>query len=180
MTVRSPLLLAALLISAPAAAQTPRTFTTPPPPPTECTIECPAGPTGPMGPPGQPGPPGPPGPPAPPVPPCVLKPFDLVLPEGWVTLRAAVPVPATGCALILLYSAELDYAAMLDPLTGLAQLVPINGRTHLGVTFQSVEVLTPSFHLWTGTNPQTGRVTTWGHEWRTTWPWVPMPGFTFQ
>lgn len=169
MRFRSPLLLAALLVAAPASGQ--QTFTSPTPQ-TGCPVQCPPGPTGPMGPRGPKGEPGPPGSPAPPVPPWTLKPYDLTLPPGVVTLRELVPVP--GGHFILIYSAPLGHAALIDPRTGMAQIVPLDPRVHGGLIPESVRAITSNFFEWTVGG------TTWGHFWRTEWPWTPMPGWSWR
>lgn len=139
--------------------------------PPACTV-CPAGPPGPRGPKGEPGPPGPQGPPGPGVAPWTLRPYDLHLPPGVVTLRETVAVP--GGHFVLIYSAPLHHAALIDPRSGLAQIVPIDPALHGGLTPDGVRAITPSFFEWTVGG------TTWGHPWRTSWPWTPMPGWTWR
>jgi hypothetical protein len=155
-----------LAAGVPVVAQTrpdpfsPLTGTTTPP---ACTV-CPPGPQGPPGPKGEPGPPGPPGPPGS-TPTCSPRPFDLTIPKHLITLRTVVP----GC-FYLVYSAPLAHAALIDLNTGLAQIQPVDAQIHLGVVFDYVEVVNPTFFLWGAGG------TTWGHPWRVNWPWEPMPG----
>jgi hypothetical protein len=163
-----PLTIVLLLLAAPAAAQS--TFTTPPPP-TECTITCPAGPPGPPGPRGPAGPAGPQGPPGVSVSPAPwqLRPYDLRIDPSWdVTIDELVPVP--GGHLKLLYSRALHLAALIDPRTCLAQLIPIDPALHGGLVPERFKAITPSFYEWSvGT-------TTWGHPWPlANWPWVALP-----
>jgi len=134
----------AVLAAAPAAAQVPQTYTTPKPPPCVC----------------------------PQTPPWTLRPFDLTLPAHLITLRATVPVP--GGAFLLVYSAPLAHAALIDPRSGLAQILPVDPGIHHGVVFDGVEVLTPTFFVW-----RAGDVA-WGQPWHTAAPWVPMPGWSWR
>lgn len=139
------LVLAALLAAAPVAAQqTAQTYTPPKPPPCVCQ----------------------------PTPPWTLRPFDLTLPAHLITLRTTVPVP--GGAFLLVYSAPLAHAALIDPRTGLAQILPVDPGLHHGVVFDGVEVLTPSFFVW-----RSGDVA-WGQKWHSAAPWVPMPGWSWR
>ena len=104
--------------------------------------------------------------------PWALKPFDPAIPASLITLRTAVPAP--GGAYLLLYSAPLAAAALIDPRTGLAQILPVDPATHHGIVFDGVEVLTPSFFIW-----RSG-ATSWGQPWHTDAPWVPMPGWSWR
>lgn len=182
-----PFTCSALLIASTLSAQTrtPSTGWPPPPPPTECTtITCvgkvgPQGPAGPQGVPGKPGAPGPKGEPGPPgasaQPPTswTLRPYDLVLPADWqITIDELVPVP--GGHFRMLYSAKYHVAALVDPRNGQAQLIPIAPASHGGMTPEKFRAITPEFFEWTVGD------TTWGHPWRPSWPWVPMPGWTWR
>jgi hypothetical protein len=184
MTFRCPLVLAALLVAAPAQAQFTGTY--PPPQPT-CTVKCPAGPAGPQGPAGPRGPAGPqgiPGPPGvsltPPSGPRTLRPFDLAI-RG-VAINASAVVKDGAQTYLLVYSAQLKAAALIDVATGLAQ---IQAQFDAGVgphpkhpgelvPFDKVEVLAPrSFAWW-------HRGAVWSYDWDSSLPWVAMPGWTWR
>lgn len=166
------LLAVALVLTAFAAGDTGAT-TTP------CiTCQTKVGPPGPDGPPGPPGPTGPQGPQGPKgepgasCAPWVLRPYDLTIPAHLVTLRGTVPVP--GGHFVMVYSAPLKAAALIDPRTGLAQIVPIDPKFHGNVVADGFRAITPTFFEWTA-----GDVT-WGEKWRSDWPWVPMPGWKWR
>jgi len=106
------------------------------------------------------------------VPPWTLRPFDLALPAHLITLRAAVPVP--GGAFLLLYSAPLGHAALIDPRNGLAQILRVDPRIHRGVVFDRVAAITPSFFVWGAGDVE------WGQPWHPDAPWVPMPGWIWR
>lgn len=174
------LLLSAVVADLWAQTSSPLTF---PPPPTGC-YTCPPGPKGPKGDPGPPGPAGPAGPQGPEGPegpqgppgaqptPWELRPYDLTLPKHLITLRETVPVP--GGHFVMIYSAPLRHAALIDPRTGMAQIIPIDPRIHGGRVADGFRAITPTFHEWTA-----GDIT-WGHPWRSDWPWVPMPGWVWR
>lgn len=131
----------------------------------------PAGPQGPAGPVGPQGPQGPQGECKTPEP-WVLRPYDLTLPAHLITLRE--PVPVNGGAFIMIYSAPLKVAALVDPRTGLAQIIPIDPAFHGNVVADGFRAITPTFFEWTA-----GDVT-WGQPWHTDWPWTPMPGWVWR
>lgn len=134
-----PLLLLLLLATTPAAAQMPQTYTPPKPPPCVCQ----------------------------PTPPWQLRPYDLTVPAHLVTLRGVVPVP--GGHFVMLYSAPLKLAALIDPRNGTAQVIPIDPKFHGGVVADGFRAITPTFFEWTA-----GDVT-WGQPWHSDWPWVALP-----
>lgn len=133
------------LAAAPAAADQLTTSTYQPPPPPRCECQCK---------------------------PWVLKPYDLVLPAQIVTLRATVPV--CGGHFVMIYSAPLQRAALIDPRSGQAQIIPIDPKFHGNVVADGFRAITPSFFEWTAGD------TTWGEPWRTDWPWQPMPGWKWR
>lgn len=174
-----PLLIAPLfaLFASQALAQVPRTFY-PPEPPTECTVTCPEGPPGPRGIPGPPGPPGPPG--TTPTGPRTLRPFDLAI-RG-VAINTSAVVKDGTATYLLVYSAQLKAAALIDVSTGLAQIqaqyvagVGADPR-HPGelIAFDKVEVLSPRTFAWW----HHGVV--WSHTWDDSLAWVPMPGWSWR
>jgi hypothetical protein len=188
MTRLAPFVVAALLVATTAHAQYTGTTTPPPPTCTTCTGKQgppgPAGPQGPIGPRGPKGEKGDPGAPGAPgvveVGPRTLRAFDLFIPRVAITASAIVTDgPAT---YLLVYSAALKAAALIDVATGLAQiqsqfdaLVGPDAR-HPGelIPFDRVEVLAPRAFAWWH------RGAVWSHNWDEALPWVPMPGWTWR
>lgn len=161
----------------------------------------PAGPAGPRGPKGEPGPPGPqgepgvgtPGPegpagPAGPAGTCncgsgpVVPPFDIGTRGIDFSVRAAVRDGAK--VYLLVYVARVSdaypfpVAALVDPLTGLAQIapqfyagVPVDDRGR-SIIFDDVTVLSATSAVWWH------RGAGWSWNWDHSLPWVPMPLYT--
>lgn len=113
-----------------------------------------------------------------PVGPRTLRPFDLGLHGVNFAVRAAVADGAR--AYLLVYEPTARAAALVDPTTGLAQVVmPFDagigpdpqGRT---ITFDDVTVLSPrSFAWW-------HRGAVWVHTWDEQLEWQPLPAGLFR
>lgn len=113
-----------------------------------------------------------------PVGPRTLRPFDLGLHGVNFAVRAAVSDGAR--AYLLVYEPSARAAALVDPTTGLAQVVmpfdagigpDAQGRT---ITFDDVTVLSPrSFAWW-------HRGAVWVHTWDEQLAWLPLPAGLFR